>query len=283
MSEELDRLLGDVRQEGALDSEGRFTLDPVRALELMSRFALPYARRYILNLVSWAAASGATYCVVETSPGRLVLYHDGTPPTLSELENLYTDFGGASIALRELAIGVYAASGLKPLELSVEGAGVRMLNGKAAPAERERARFELRESGGWFSKHQEIAILRDYALFPIRVNKSELDSALELPQLTRAVWMQGPAEGRLRLRNLPAELATREGPFDALVGLPIVPLLSAPIVTVVRGVRFEIAPVPGVFAVAGLPHAVKDLSQSRLVLDPAVSETIAALSSELMF
>lgn len=277
MSEELDRLLGAVRHEGALESEGRFTLDPARALELMSRYALPEPRRYVLNLVSWAAAAGASRCVVRTSKGKLVFEHDGLAPDYDQLRLLYADFGGGDLALQELAIGLHAARGLGTR--IVEGQAARLIDGVASHGDCCGARFELREQGGWFSRHRELEILAEETLFPMTLNKTELDGTLELPHLARAVWLRGP--GTLRLRNLPSQLEERSGSVEALVGIPSVPLLDAPTLGIVRGVRLELPPLPGCFGVVSLPRGGKDLSQSRWVCDPEVLRLLEELAATL--
>lgn len=276
----MQRLLGEVRGEGALESEGRFTLDAARALELMSRYALPEPQRYILNLVSWAAASGATACELTTGGGKLDFRHDGEAPTCDQLRDLYADFGRGSVALQELAIGLFAAAGMRPKELILEGEGARLVDGKLERSDTSGARFVLRERGLFPAYRTELALCAEHVHFPLRCNGKVSTPELELPTLARAIWLRG--EGSLGLTNLPPKLSERPGPFEALVGVADVPLLSAPVQAIVRGLRFDLPGLPGAFAAACLPHALKDLSQARLVDDPAVTRVLQATLQELL-
>lgn len=269
-----------MREEGALESEGHFTLDTGRALELMSRFALPEARRYILNLVSWAVASGARLLEVSTTGGRLAFRHDGRAPTFDELRDLYANFGRGDPALQELAIAVYAASGMRPRELVVEGLGGRLVDGKAERTDTSRPLFLLRDRALFPAYKLEGALCAENVHFPLRWNGVLTAPELELPTLSRAIRLRG--EGDLGLTNLPRQVLEREGPFEAIVGVADVPLLSAPVLAIVRGLRFELPVLRGAFGAVCLPHAAKDLSQSRLVDDPEVMRVLQSTLQELL-
>ncbi|MCA9795794.1 MAG: hypothetical protein KC910_28500, partial [Candidatus Eremiobacteraeota bacterium] len=55
----IETMLGQYREAGSVDSEGRFTLDPRRARELLREFQLAQPEFYILHLLSYAVAAGA--------------------------------------------------------------------------------------------------------------------------------------------------------------------------------------------------------------------------------
>ena len=62
--DDLDSLLGEMATSGSADSQGAFTISWTRAKEQLAQFALPEPRRYVLNLVASAVASGATFIEV---------------------------------------------------------------------------------------------------------------------------------------------------------------------------------------------------------------------------
>ncbi|MCA9797529.1 MAG: hypothetical protein KC910_37210, partial [Candidatus Eremiobacteraeota bacterium] len=110
----MDRLLAQLQQEGALDSQGFFTLDPSRARELLRHFQLARPEHYVLNLVSFLVGSGARGITVTTGPKRLTIRAVGAVVDATLLANplagLFAHSQGR--ALGELAIGVNSALGL---------------------------------------------------------------------------------------------------------------------------------------------------------------------------
>lgn len=83
-------MLGQYREAGSVDSEGRFTLDPRRARELLREFQLAQPEHYILHLLSYAVAAGAEHIEVGVGDQSVSLTHDGQLPTMAELESPFS-------------------------------------------------------------------------------------------------------------------------------------------------------------------------------------------------
>lgn len=110
-------------EQGHLDSHGRFTMDPVRARELLRQYVLPNPRHYVLCLVSFMVGMGARSVEVQAFPDRLEVRGAGLvlPRELlaNPLEGLFS--GRDQPILRELALGMNAALGLAPTVLLRSG------------------------------------------------------------------------------------------------------------------------------------------------------------------
>lgn len=96
---------------GELDSQGRFTMDPRRARELLREYSLPEPHLYALSLVSFLVGAGARAVRVQAEAERLEIIGEGLvlPRELlaNPLEGLFS--GREQPALRELALGMNAA------------------------------------------------------------------------------------------------------------------------------------------------------------------------------
>ena len=122
MAEPLEHLLDQLKHEGTFDSSGRFTLNMAQALEKMNRFRLAEPHLYVLNLVSAAVASGATFLRISVGPTDMLLEHDGRPYSHDELSQLFSSMAdGASDEMRcaELAIGLHGARSTAPRSAAV--------------------------------------------------------------------------------------------------------------------------------------------------------------------
>ena len=101
-------------EQGQFDSQGRFTMDPARARELLREYALPNPRHYVLSLVCFLIGMGASAVRVQVLADRLEIRGEGVvlPRELlaNPLEGLFS--GRRHPALRELALGMNAALGL---------------------------------------------------------------------------------------------------------------------------------------------------------------------------
>ena len=101
-------------EQGELDSHGKFTMDPVRARELLRDYALPDARDYVLSLVSFLVGMKAGKIVVTGFSDRLEIRAEGlvlaAEVLANPLEGLFS--GRSQPVLRELALGMNAALGL---------------------------------------------------------------------------------------------------------------------------------------------------------------------------
>lgn len=288
----MDELLDPLRSQGRWDSHGHFTLDSQQALQKMGRFALPDPRRYVLNLVSWAVASGAGKIAVKIGSGRLELEHDGAGPTRDDLRDLFAGFGSGSLALQELAIGLAAAATLPGARLSVEGTLTRLTLSagtlKVEPWEGRRSRLVVEEKTGWRwpRTSAESELLERYCRHgeaDLEVNGRLVSEELPVPLLSRAIMLQG--EPVLRLDRGGSDIWPCDGGFTAFVGQASVPLLETPVLMVVRGVIFEEAPLPGLVAFVSAPGLAKDLSQSQLVhnaLFGQVRQRLEEMAEELL-
>ena len=61
----VDRLIGELRREGRVDSRGEFTLDRDKAREKLRRYQLASLQAYVTELVQAAVLRGATRIEVE--------------------------------------------------------------------------------------------------------------------------------------------------------------------------------------------------------------------------
>lgn len=103
----LEQLLDDYRQNG-VDSEGHFTINPVRARELLKQFQLPEPAHYILHILSFLVGAGATSIVVNSSRNALLIEAPGALVVEETIRNpfavlLSSDNRGH---LSELALGL---------------------------------------------------------------------------------------------------------------------------------------------------------------------------------
>ncbi|MFN8609669.1 MAG: tetratricopeptide repeat protein [Vulcanimicrobiota bacterium] len=100
--------------QGEFDSHGRFTMDPLRARELLRQYVLPDPRHYAVSLVSFLVGMGAGSVSVQAFSDRLEIKATGLelPRELlgNPLEGLLS--GRDHPVLRELALGMNAALGV---------------------------------------------------------------------------------------------------------------------------------------------------------------------------
>ncbi len=88
--DELDDVLQELRDRGALDSRGEFTLDWRHALERLRGFQLPDRCFYVLKWIQSAVAARATRCQVRASARALSLTHNGSPFQPDQLQNFFS-------------------------------------------------------------------------------------------------------------------------------------------------------------------------------------------------
>ncbi len=120
----MDELLGQLRG-GQLESEGTFTLDPVRALEVLRQHQFLDPTLYTLPLYQAAVQLGATEVRVDTTPDRC---HFELPGATLEAPNHRTLAGQllkSSGGLRLLAMAVFTALNLPKARVEVTGDGLR--------------------------------------------------------------------------------------------------------------------------------------------------------------
>lgn len=140
----MDDFLEELRGEGRPDSEGRFSVDHVRAGELLQRYRLPSASMWVLKAVQAAVALGASRVDVTAEGDRV--------------EVRYAARGRSDRGLRHQALAVEAASGRGAVEVGVDSICVE------TPA-----RSPLQRLGG---PPQELRLVREaclYAAIPVVV------------------------------------------------------------------------------------------------------------------
>ncbi|MDC0667839.1 hypothetical protein [Nannocystis radixulma] len=120
----LNDLFDELRAGGEVDSRGSFTLDRAQARAKMQKFQLADARRYVLELVQAAVLRGATRIAFDIDADDMRMRFDGRPFTPAELDDLwgsiFADGDGADLrGVRQLALGLNAALGLKPRRIVV--------------------------------------------------------------------------------------------------------------------------------------------------------------------
>jgi len=301
LSENLER---DLLQEGHWHSQGQFTLDSGRALEMMRRYALPDSTRYVLNLVSWAVACAAEIVRFQITSSGLELRFAGQVPSQTDLRDLFSHFGGQGLGLQELAIAAHAAASLPGAELDIESGRARLclrgnrveMDNRGSLAESQ-AGFRLRRTASvnqWFrqalgrsSPEQTwLEALAGFADIPIHVNGQPINRPFPLPE-----WRQGVLLGQpLRCLNFSSEQEQRlrkkpsPGEFSAFLGKSPVPLLSTPSTFLVRGLQFDMPALEiggeALLVVVRADHLQKDLSQSQIVQDAEVDRILSWLAEE---
>ncbi len=120
----IDDLLGELRSEGEVDSQGRFTLDRAQARAKLQKFQLADARRYVLELVQAAVVRGATEIAFDIDADDMRMRFDGRVFTPAELDDLwgsiFADGDGPDLrGVRQLALGLNAALGTNPKRIVV--------------------------------------------------------------------------------------------------------------------------------------------------------------------
>ena len=119
----LEQLQRQCREDATQVQQGRFRLDWQRALDKIKDFQLADPHRYVLEVVQAAVAGGATSVEVQTDSDDVVLTFDGRTYSRRELERLFDYLFTREPELeplRQLALGVNAALGLRPRFVTVD-------------------------------------------------------------------------------------------------------------------------------------------------------------------
>lgn len=103
----LDQLLHDYRQDG-VDSEGEFTLNPIRARELLEQFQLPEPAHYAVHMVSFLIGAGAKGIYASSSRDQIRYEAAGAEMEFSTLKSPFSVLlqSGAKPHLSELALAL---------------------------------------------------------------------------------------------------------------------------------------------------------------------------------
>ena len=142
MPDHLQQYLRGLNREGVVDSHGRFSIDPVRARQKMSRFRYPVPTHYILSLIRALVLSRPSGIDVVVDAGNVTLRFDGEEWADQQLELLYGALledhpGGDESRLRHLAAGVQGAitAGARHIDITWSPCGRthRFLPGQLEP------------------------------------------------------------------------------------------------------------------------------------------------------
>lgn len=301
MSDPLETLLHELRQQGQHDSEGVFTLDSARARRQLSQFQLadPYA--FGAHLVASAVASGARRIDVNLRLGVFRIESNGRQLGKLELESLAASLfadAPALVHLKELGIALYACAGLHPesmtvfstgpaggCQLSYTSAGESLV--EVAPEHNQRTVVEIRQRGGWKKLLQptgarpEITAIEDlcrYCPVPLRINGNRFQARVNPGQVTgwrKRIGTRYPLPTDEPLAALHFE-QTWEEEFSLLLVFPG-KSESAGLTLVMNGLRYPHPAWPGWVAVGWLP---RDLSGGGLVDSPALAQLLARVEVE---
>ncbi len=142
-------------EQGEYDSQGRFTIDPARARELLRDYALPNPRHYVVCLVSFLVGMGARVVHLRALPDGLEIRGEGVilarELLVNPLEGLFS--GREHPVLRELALGFNAALGIaKMVRLRSgghEGSYSQEFTLRECPGEDTVITVDCRTAGEW--------------------------------------------------------------------------------------------------------------------------------------
>lgn len=200
----LDQLVG----MGKLDSEGSFSLDPVRARVLLEKYRLPSAVYFMLHAVSAAVASRAGIVKIELRADSLTVDFDGQPFSPDDADDCFSklwskDRDPQTARLQELAIARGAAEQWGSTHFSIcstEAGETRLQVCKSTLGNRLK---RLLGSAGY---SRELELLRDHLVSSphcsISLNGRQLP-AISAPKEVQAVYLW-------RRKSLPHEIAVEQ-------------------------------------------------------------------------
>lgn len=204
----MDNFLNQLVGMGRLDSEGSFSLDPVRARVLLEKYRLPSAVYFMLHAVSAAVASQAGTVKVELRADSLTVTFDGLPFSPEDADHCFSklwskDRDPQTARLQELAIARGAAEQWGSTHFSIsstEAGDTRLRVCKSAWANR------LKRLLGSTGYSREYELLRDHlASSPrckISLNGRQLP-AISPPKKVQSLYLRGR-------KSLPFEIAVEQ-------------------------------------------------------------------------
>lgn len=226
----LEQLLHEYKQNG-VDSEGQFTLNPIRARELLEQFQLPEPSHYALHLLCFLVGAGAKS--IEIFSTRTQLRFEAPGASLDK-ETLSSPFSvllrsAAEPHLSELALGLNAFLGQEKgaVELRFQQWVAHYTHKNITLDEKSSSKVLTIEAGARFHENgvdRELALIREYFRWspvPIKINGQSLPCP----------YPSGPSEGiQVHLENQDYPLLLESGeanrlskkieaPFSALIRL----------------------------------------------------------------
>jgi len=118
---DLDNFIASLSQEGAIDSTGVFTVDPVHARSKLRDYQLAHPHSYIGAVMAAASLAGANSVAVEILPSLVRIYCTGAVVGKNQLADFLSHLlkPKAEPYLRQLALAVNSALALKPARLEL--------------------------------------------------------------------------------------------------------------------------------------------------------------------
>ena len=285
----LDDLVTRLRADGAVDSEGRFTLDREQARSKMQQFQLADARLYVLELVQAAVLRGATRIRFDIDADDMRMRFDGQPFTADELDDLYGSVfaegtGPAFDSVRQLAVAFNAAQNLNLAHIEVRSGGVTLT---IRPGREDSLQaLEPAQSGTTIHVRRRFAagVVLDF----FRNVAGRLDEERYLRERCRHASIPIDLEGKVvstGLSGIPGSLV--EVPFSGPQHRGVMALVPdagvAQLRLVKAGVWIDDRHVPEcgtrLVAVVEGDALRKDVSQARIVSDRALTNLLAALKT----
>lgn len=317
--EELNEMLADLADDGALDSEGVFTVSLGKAEEKLAAYRLTNPGLFVLNLVAAAVSSGASKLAVESYERETTFAFD---PKLEygphDLEDIFTYIlkPSAPAHLRELALALHGARALPELPVIILTIGAHggqslaimkdQFGVRPAPDAPSgvRLRLSFPGSGVWaallgnpsnrsqevlkhlfhFCRFAPLKLTNNGQLksLPVRLGGNEIFAWREIrgPQPMALVEPHGHYPR-------PESAPPIDLPSTILVGLGSTKTAtSTGLLLISRGVTFKkpqpILGFPMACAAVTADHLEKNLSQSDLVEDAAYQELIETVQNEVI-
>jgi hypothetical protein len=283
----VNQLVASLRADGALDSEGQFTLDREQARSKMQKFQLADARRYVLELVQAAVLRGAERIEFEIDADDMHMRFGGQPFTEAELDDLYGSLfrpgdDRALRGVRQLALALNAALGMAPKHIHLRSGNVEL---RMHPGQRdELTKHEVAQPRTEIHVRQRVRarlVLDFFAKLTGRMAEQQYlrercvyaGVAIELDGKVISRGLSVEADSRVSIRLLGRDFAGVLALGDA----------HAPTMLhlIKDGVWIDSHSLPecgsGIVAAVEGERLRKDVSQARIVVDDTVVTIIAAV------
>ena len=295
----MDAFLQELQTDGQTDSEGEFSISVEAAMRKLRDFQLPRRGSFAAHLVACAVASGASRLLVSASHSSIDFYMDRPYLSSEDLDQLFlAPFRGqAPLFLKELAVGINGAFGLKPIYWRVESWSETQGGWRLHHQNGEQTLTPLHSS--WAAKLQGCRVslflrppsargfnilndlkpvlteLRDrcaYAPLDLRLGRKRGSQEVvqEGSLIAHALWRtEGGEPGTGLLGSIDGSLEkVHEESFSAYLWIDAKPS-ERQVHIVVNGISYpppfqDFLPYPWLKAIIAAPYLEKDLSQASL-------------------
>jgi hypothetical protein len=286
----LDELVASLRADGAVESEGHFTLDREQARSKMQKFQLADARRYVLELVQAAVLRGAEAIELEIDTDDMHMRFGGQSFTEAELDDLYGSLfrpgdDRALRGVRQLALALNAALGMDPKHIHLRSGNVEL---RMHPGRRDEL-LQHDAAQGMTTIHVRQRVRARMVLDFFANLTGRLAEEQDLRE--RCVYAGVPIQLDGKVISRPLSVADGESDAIRVLGREFAGVMrlgqpgmsDAPTVLhmVKDGVWIDSRPLPecgtGIVAVVEGERLRKDVSQARIVFDEEVATIVAAI------